>query len=84
MPNALTVDRLVINFNHPNLFEAALQIDFTTHQRQASELLFPIAAYSEQSGSLTNEDGLVQHCDKAVAKNSPPPTILEWLQKVNL
>ncbi len=75
---------LIINFNHTETFYAEMQIDFSTHQRPNASFILPIAAYSEQSGSLTNEDGLVQMCEKAVHKNSPSPTLREWLQKVGL
>ncbi len=75
---------LIINFNHPETFYAEMQIDFSTHQRPNASFILPIAAYSEQSGSLSNEDGLVQMCEKAVHKNSPSPTLREWLQKVGL
>ncbi len=73
---------LIINFNHPETFYAERQIDFSTHQRLNASFILPIAAYSEQSGSLSNEDGLVQMCEKAVYRNSPSPTLREWLEKV--
>ena len=75
---------LLINFNHPNTLSAEAEIQFTTHQRDTKRLILPIAAFSEQSGSLMNEDGIVQQCEKAVEKNSPLPTILEWLEKVKV
>jgi len=73
---------LIINFNHPSTYKCEAEIFFTTHQVEGKKLLLPIAAYSENSGSLMNEDGIVQQCEKAVEKNSPSPTILEWLEKV--
>ncbi|MBU4024071.1 (2Fe-2S)-binding protein [bacterium] len=77
-----TKNALVINFNHPLDFEADVQINFTTHKRGKNRLTFPIAAFSENAGHLTNEDSIMQECQKAVFKNNPAPTIVEWLQKV--
>jgi NADH-quinone oxidoreductase subunit G len=77
-----TKNALVINFNHPLDFEADVQINFTTHKREKNRLTFPIAAFSENAGHLTNEDSIMQECQKAVFKNNPAPTIVEWLQKV--
>jgi NADH-quinone oxidoreductase subunit G len=73
---------LVINFNHPQNFQALAQISFLTHKRKNSGLTLPIAAFSENSGTLINEDGITQECQQAVFKNSPAPSIVEWLQKV--
>ncbi len=75
---------LVINFNHPLEFKAAAHINFSTHKRSDGDLIFPIAAFSENAGTLKNEDGIDQTCQKAVHKNNPAPTILAWLQKVEL
>ena len=74
--------RLIINFNHPVQFESEAKIDFTTHKVKYGAFTLPIAAYSESEGHLTNEDGIEQFCQKAVYKNDPAPTILEWLEKV--
>ena len=71
---------LIINFNHPQNFTSASKIDFLTHTRQSSALILPIAAFSENSGTLTNEDGITQECEKAVHKNTPMPTIIEYLK----
>ena len=75
-------NNLIINFNHPGNFYASEQINFFTHKSEDLGLTFPIAAFSEESGSLTNEDGITQFCQKAISKNIPSPTILEWLDKV--
>ena len=75
---------LIINFNHPQSFKAEKQIHFLTHTRIEQGLIFPIAAFSENSGTLTNEDGITQKCEKAIHKNSPAPTIIEYLQKVQV
>jgi len=73
---------LIINFNHPSEINASEKISFLTHKSDSLELIFPIAAFSENSGTLTNEDGITQKCQKAVSKNNPAPTIIEWLKKV--
>ena len=73
---------LLINFNHLGEFEAEMKIDFSTHQDAKAEFILPIASYVESSGHLTNEDGITQKCDKALEKNKPVPTVIEWLKKV--
>lgn len=70
---------LILNFNHPQDFKATSVIHFLTHNRLSSGLSLPIAAYSENEGTLTNEDGVTQKCEKAIYKNSPSPTIIEHL-----
>jgi NADH-quinone oxidoreductase subunit G len=75
---------LLINFNHPQDFKADAQINFLTHQRNVSGLLFPIAAYTESSGTVTNEDGIIQKCEKAISRNIPIPTVIETLLKVQV
>ena len=73
---------LILNFNHPQDFNAKSKINFLTHNRHNAALALPLAAYSENSGSLTNEDGITQVCEKALFKNNPAPTILEWIQRI--
>lgn len=73
---------LIINFNHPQNFKADAHIDFLTHERDISSLIFPIAAYTENSGTVTNENGIIQKCEKAISRNSPIPTMIETLSKV--
>jgi len=75
---------LIINFNHPQAFKAEEKIHFLTHKSSEEGLIFPIAAFSENTGTLTNEDGITQKCEKAVHKNTPAPTIIEYLQKVQV
>lgn len=75
-------DGLIINFNHPQDFHAQSQINFLTHKRNISGLTFPIAVFSESSGSLTNEDGITQQCEKAIHKNISIPTVIECLQRL--
>jgi len=73
---------LLINFNHPQEFKADSKIDFLTHKKETFGLVFPIAAYIENSGTLTNEDGIIQKCEKALSRNIPLPSIIEILSKV--
>lgn len=73
---------LIINFNHPQNFNASSNINFLTHKREHSALTFAIAAFSESSGSITNEDGITQCCEQAIHKNEPIPTIIEYLKRI--
>lgn len=75
---------LIISFNHQCDLYSNEKISFLTHKSDSLELIFPIATYSENAGSLTNEDGITQKTQKAVHKNTPAPTILEWLEKVKI
>ena len=77
---------LLINFNHPLTIEADAQIIFSTHQREEEEegLVLPLASYAESEGHVTNEEGIVQKCEKALHLNQPRPTVREWLKKVRL
>ncbi|QSZ41399.1 2Fe-2S iron-sulfur cluster binding domain-containing protein [Sulfurimonas aquatica] len=75
---------LIINFNHPQNFNASSNINFLTHKREHSALTLPIAAYSENAGTLTNEDGITQYSQQAVRKNTPMPKILEWLERLKV
>lgn len=75
---------LIINFNHPQDFKSDSNIDFLTHKRDGSDLVFPIAVFSENSGTLSNEDGIIQTCEKAISKNIPIPTIIDTLLKVQV
>ena len=77
-------ETLLLNFNHPDTFKNQIQIHFSTHLRAENALQLPLADYTENSGSLTNEKGIIQHSKKALTKNSPTPTVLEWLQKIQL
>ncbi|MEA1914997.1 MAG: 2Fe-2S iron-sulfur cluster-binding protein [Campylobacterota bacterium] len=73
---------LVINFNHPQDFQSSAGINFLTHKRSNAGLTFPLAAFSESEGFLTNEDGIEQKCEKAVDRNTPFPTVVEYLQRI--
>jgi len=82
--NEPNLSGMIINFNHPQTFKSEEQIHFLTHARNEQGLIFPIAAFTENAGTLTNEDSITQKCEKAVDKNSPAPTILAYLQKVQV
>ncbi len=71
---------LLINFNHPNPPKAKNSISFQTHQKQKATLIFPLAVFSESNGSIINKDNIVQQCQKAIFRNTPIPTALEWLE----
>ena len=74
---------LLIDFNHPDArkIEAEQRISFRTHQDETgADLILPLAVYSEYAGSLSNEDGVVQFCEKAVERNEPLPSVVEWLE----
>lgn len=73
---------LLINFNHPQNFEAEITVDFRTHKSDAGTFILPLATCAESSGHITNEDGIVQKCEKALNMNDPVPTVIEWLEKV--
>ena len=77
-------DGLIINYNHPQDFHAQSQINFLTHTRNVSGLTLPIAAWSENSGTLTNEDEITQKCEKVVDKNNPIPTVIEYIQRLKV
>lgn len=72
---------LIINFNYKYQFSSSEKISFVTHKNDSLGLKFPIASYAESSGSLTNEDEITQTTTKAVFRNNPAPTIIEWLEK---
>jgi len=75
---------LIINFNHPEDFASNSKIDFLTHKRSNHALSFPLAAFSETSGSLTNEDSITQECEQVIYKNSPLPTVIDSIGNLQL
>ncbi len=75
---------LIINFNHPKTFEAEATIDLLTHKKEDVTFVLPLATYVESSGHIQNEDGITQFCEKALDKNDPAPTVIEWLEKVGV
>jgi NADH-quinone oxidoreductase subunit G len=75
---------LLINFNHPQSFEAEVKIELKTHQDSDAEFILPLASYVESAGHISNEGGISQFCEKALELNVPQPTVIEWLEKVDL
>ena len=75
---------LIINFNHPSDYASESKINFLTHKRSNAALAFPIAAFSESSGTLINEDGIKQECEQAIFKNTPIASLIECMKKVSL
>lgn len=75
---------LLINFNHPQLdkYDAKFKVSFQTHQYMKADIVFPIPTYSEYSGTITNKDGIKQHCEQAVFRNEPIPRIASWIEKI--
>jgi NADH-quinone oxidoreductase subunit G len=71
---------LIINFNHPEDFQSDAKINFLTHKRHNAALTLPIAAFSESSGHIVNEDGIEQFCKQTIYKNNPAPSIVEYLK----
>lgn len=74
---------LLINFNHPdaNAIQAQKRVDIRTHLDAESfaTVVLPLAAYTERSGSLINEDGIEQYTQKVINPNEALPTPLEWI-----
>ena len=73
---------LLINFNHPDAadIKAEKAISFQTHQGEAIyDLILPLAAFPETSGSLTSEAGIVQFSPQAIRRNDPLPSVVEWI-----
>jgi len=76
---------LVINFNNSAIFNTELiqnkkQIHFISHLFEgckSKELLFPIASFSEQEGTLINEDGILQRFEAGLSNEKK--SILELL-----
>jgi NADH-quinone oxidoreductase subunit G len=77
---------LLISFNHPDFaaIPAAKRVAFQTHTGAEADLIFPLAVFSESSGSLVNEEGTVQQCEKAIWRNEPVPTVAEWIAMLGL
>ena len=82
--NEPSENALVINFNHPQNFSAESQINFLTHKRNNAGLTFALASYTQSSGSLTNEDGIIQTCEQVIHKNNPPLNVIQHLQRLKV
>jgi NADH-quinone oxidoreductase subunit G len=76
---------LLINFNHPDSdrFVAQHSVAFQTHMGPDADLILPLAVFSEASGTLINEDGVVQRCEQAIHRKTPVPTVTQWLELLN-
>ena len=73
---------LLINFNHPLHCEAESTVCFSTHKTEKSPFVLPLATYLESEGHVTNEEGIIQKCEKALELNNPVPTVQQWIEKV--
>jgi len=76
---------LLIDFNHMDAtaIEADNIISFRTHKGASDvALILPLAAFSESSGTLINEEGIEQHCDQAIFHNQPVPSVTEWMAMI--
>ena len=80
LTDAESID-LLINVNHPNAanFSAQKTISFQTHKVFNADLTLPLAAFTESSGTLINEEGRVQSCQKAIHRNDVIPSVVEWM-----
>ncbi len=76
---------LIISFNHPEVsnLTCKAKIAFTTHEGIKADVVAPLAAWSETSGSLTTIEGVVQHCAQAVTPNTPLSTVQEYLERLS-
>ena len=76
---------LLINFNHPDAdkFSAKSRIDFQSHVKREADLILALAVYSENSGTLINEDGVSQYSKKAIHRNEPLNMVIDWLEKLS-
>ena len=91
---ALEKTKVLVNFDHKalcqtsdeldNLFSRKTQIHFVSHLFDGChkhELLLPVSSYSEQEGSLINEDGLLQRFEAGLCNERK--SILELLHTIN-
>ena len=85
LPQESVID-LLISFNHPDFasIPSEKRIAFQTHSGTEADLIFPLAVFSESSGSLINEAGTVQQCAKAIFRNEPVPSVTEWIAILGL
>ena len=85
LPQESAID-LLISFNHPDfaVVPAEKRVGFQTHTGAEADLIFPLAVFSESSGSLINEEGTVQQCAKAIWRNEPLPSVTEWIEILGL
>ncbi|MFC2074504.1 2Fe-2S iron-sulfur cluster-binding protein [Campylobacterota bacterium] len=92
--DALNRTHVIMNFQHKAFFENRpdmmgmmlhkTQIHFTSHTFEACknhELLVPVSSYSEQEGTLINEDGVIQKFEAGLCNDRK--SILEILHQLN-
>ena len=82
MPQAID---LLINFNQPEFITSSTKksISFQTHNHFQADLILPLAVFSESAGTLINEKGVLQQCEKGIYRNDPIPSVLEWIDRLN-
>ncbi len=93
--NALNRTHVIINFQHkafceerPEIMEMMLhktQIHLVSHRFKnckSHELLIPVCSYSEQDGTLINEDGIIQRFEAGLCNERK--SILEILYQINM
>ena len=73
---------LLLNFNHPQDVDADVKVHFRTHLLKGESFVLPLATYAESAGHVSNEDGKVQYCEKALEMNTPVPTVIEWIERL--
>ena len=76
---------LLIDFNHldAKAIEAEKMISFRTQQADSgAAMILPLAVFSESSGTLVNEDDIRQYCDKAITRNEPIPSVIDWIEMI--
>lgn len=66
-----------VNCSSLGTAELAFVGSYANDCADAAAYLIPVASYSEDSGSLINVDGVLQHYEVAVVKNKPLPSMLE-------
>jgi len=76
---------LLISFNHPDakMVNAKQKVLLQTHMGMTGDLVLPIASYVENSGSVTNIEGITQHVEQAIFPNEPVPTIADWITRLS-
>ena len=95
LKNELSKTKVIINFNHKAFEDATdefkdmlghkTQIHFISHKFEnykQQELVFPIASYSEHSGSVINEDGILQKYEAGLCNDRQ--NILELLNEIHI
>ena len=73
---------LLVNVNHVDGADVNAEnvITLATHEGMPGDIVLPLAVFSESSGTMINEDGVRQYCTKAVVRNDPVPSVVEWIE----